>query len=450
MNANLAKLYRRRDEVLTQLDEIDARETAANRDCREHEDYKRLFEERTLLNGQIEVGNALEAERQQRQSDREEGRGRGAGTGLAAGNGSGAPEDRSRPQGGFRSLGEQLQAICRSSIPGNAFDPRLAELRAPTGLNEGVGEQGGFLVQTDMSTEIWRRVFLTGQILSRVRRIPISTHANGVKLPYLKGTSRVAGSRYGGVQVYRRAEADTVTATKPLLGEWKLELESGMALVYLTEEIMADAPQLEALVMQIIPEEIAVFTEDEIINGNGVGKPLGVVHPNCLATVSVAKESGQPAGTIVPMNIAKMDSRIWAPSLPGSVWFMNQDTKPALNLMTLPVGTGGVPVYMPASGISGSPFGTLYGRPVVPIEHASTLGTVGDIFSADFSQYALIEKGGIKTASSIHVRFLYGENVLRFMWRNNGAPMGGWIDGPLTPAKGSSTQSPFVTLATRA
>ena len=110
----------------------------------------------------------------------------------------------------------------------------------------------------------------------------------------------------------------------------------------------------------------------------------------------------------------------------------------------------GVPVYLPANGLSGSPFDTLYGRPVIPVEHCATLGTQGDIVLADWSQYILIEKGGIDVASSIHVQFIYGEQVLRFTWRNNGAPGYGWSDGALTPAKGTNTQSPFITLDTRA
>jgi HK97 family phage major capsid protein len=167
----------------------------------------------------------------------------------------------------------------------------------------------------------------------------------------------------------------------------------------------------------------------------------------------VAKESGQAAATVLPENIVKMRSRLFAGSRGNSVWLINQDVEPALHLMTKTDTAGtvyGYPTYMPANGLSGSPFDTLYGRPVIPVEHCATLGTVGDIIEADFSQYVLIEKGGVNVASSIHVQFLYGEQVLRFSWRNNGAPGYGWSDGALTPAKGSNTQSPFVALATRA
>ena len=111
------------------------------------------------------------------------------------------------------------------------------------------------------------------------------------------------------------------------------------------------------------------------------------------------------------------------------------------------VGTGGVPVYIPGNSAAASPFGTLLGRPVIPVEQCKTVGDLGDIVLADMSQYMLIEKGGVKQAESIHVRFLYDEQVFRFTYRVNGQPL--W-DSALTPANGSNTVSPFVALAARA
>jgi HK97 family phage major capsid protein len=114
--------------------------------------------------------------------------------------------------------------------------------------------------------------------------------------------------------------------------------------------------------------------------------------------------------------------------------------------MTINVGTGGVPVYMPAGGVSGAPYATLFGRPVIAVEYCSTLGTEGDIMFLDLSQYLMIDKGGIQTASSMHVRFVNDEQVFRFVYRVDGQPL--W-NAPLTPANSTATQSPFITLATR-
>ena len=102
---------------------------------------------------------------------------------------------------------------------------------------------------------------------------------------------------------------------------------------------------------------------------------------------------------------------------------------------------------MPANGLSGQPFNTLFGKPVIPIEQAATLGTVGDIILADLQSYLVAEKGGIETASSIHVRFLFDESLLRMVYRLDAQPI---YASALTAYKGTDTLSPFVVLATRA
>jgi len=64
----------------------------------------------------------------------------------------------------------------------------------------------------------------------------------------------------------------------------------------------------------------------------------------------------------------------------------------------------------------------------------------------DLSQYALIEKGGIQAASSIHVAFLTDEQVFRFVYRVDGQSL--W-NAPLTPFQSANTLSPFVVLDAR-
>jgi HK97 family phage major capsid protein len=148
-----------------------------------------------------------------------------------------------------------------------------------------------------------------------------------------------------------------------------------------------------------------------------------------------------------------MRSRLRARSRARSAWFINQDVEQQLPQMNIKIknvagaeNVGGFGVYMPANGLSVDGYDTLFGRPVIPIEQCETLGTKGDVFYADLSQYLLIRKGAMETAESIHVRFLYGENTFRFTYRINGAPA--WKTA-LTPYKGTNTQSPFISLDVR-
>ena len=83
---------------------------------------------------------------------------------------------------------------------------------------------------------------------------------------------------------------------------------------------------------------------------------------------------------------------------------------------------------------------------MIPVEYSNTLGTQGDIVLADYSQYGIVDKGGIQAASSMHVAFLTDEMVFRITYRVDGEPL--W-NAQLTPFKGSNTLSPFVSLASR-
>jgi HK97 family phage major capsid protein len=319
-------------------------------------------------------------------------------------------------------------------------DPRL--FRAASGSNEAVPSDGGYLVQPDFEAELMKRVYETGALASRVRSRQVS--GNGLVVNGIDETSRATGSRYGGVRGYWADEAATVTATAPKFSRHELKLKKLMALYYATDEILEDAQALEAEAGDAFREEFAWLIDNAILRGPGGGQPLGILKSGALVTV--AKESGQTAATVLPENLVKMWSRMWAKSRGNAVWFINQDVEPSLFTMGLQVGVGGNAVYMPPGGLSAAPYGTLFGRPVIPIEQTSTIGTVGDIVLADLSQYRWIDKGAIKSASSIHVRFLYDEMTFRFTYRCDGQPS--W-QSALTPANGTNTLSPFVALATR-
>lgn len=347
----------------------------------------------------------------------------------------------------FRSLGEQLQAIAMAGMYPERNDQRLRwESLAPAtgGAVASVPSDGGYLIQKDFVTELMNKTSEMSNLWSRVRKIPVSSNSDGLKLVTINETSRATGSRWGGVQVYWGAEADAATAKKPAFRLMELELKDLIGLAYATDRLLQDAAAIEAVFMQAFSEEISFMLDDAVYNGDGAGKPLGLMNAPCI--VSVAKETGQPATTLVKENIDKMWSRMWARSRANAVWFINQDIEPQLDGMKHDIGTGGVPVYLPAGGLSQSPFATLKGRPVIPIEHAATLGTTGDIMLADLTQYIGIEKGGVQADSSIHVRFTTNERTFRFITRADGQPL--W-NSALTPFKGSATKSPFVKLDTR-
>ena len=346
-----------------------------------------------------------------------------------------APKNEERK---FKTFGEQLMAAYRASMPGGQVDNRLTT-RAASGLNESNPSDGVFLVQQDFVSELLKRTYETGILASKVKKIPISTSANGLKINAVDEDSRANGSRFGGVQTYWEGEADKLAGTKPKFRVLELSLKKLTGLCYATDELLQDTAALESVIRQAFAEEFGFKIDDAILTGTGAGEPLGILNSSSLVTV--AKESNQTEKITVE-NLIKMWNRVWSRSRNNAVWFINQEIEPYL--YTLKIGT--TPVYVPAGGLSEKPYGTLFGRPVIPLEQCSALGEVGDIILADLNQYLLIDKGGINAQSSIHVRFLYDENVFRFIYRVDGQPI--W-NKPLTPYKGTATQSPFVALAKR-
>lgn len=338
----------------------------------------------------------------------------------------------------FRTLGEQMMAVYRSSAPGGQVDSRLST-RAASGLNEANPSDGGFLVQQDFVKTLLKRTYETGILASKVRRIPISSNSNGLKINAIDEDSRANGSRWGGVQTYWQGEADQLTGSKPKFKQMELSLKKLTGLCYATDELLQDTTALESVVREAFAEEFGFKIDDAILNGTGSGQPLGIL--NSQALVTVPKEATQKDKLTVE-NLISMWNRLWSRSRANAVWYINQELEPLLYTLKL----GDKPVYIPAGGLSDKPYGTIFGRPVVPIEQCSEAGEVGDIILADISQYLMIDKGGINQASSIHVRFLYDEQVFRFIYRVDGQPI--WSKS-LTPYKGKNVVSPYVVLAKR-
>jgi HK97 family phage major capsid protein len=199
-----------------------------------------------------------------------------------------------------------------------------------------------------------------------------------------------------------------------------------------------------------VAEELAFAIDDAIIRGTGAGSPLGVLNAPCLVTQT--KEVSQVADTIVYENVSKMRTRMTPRMYAGANWYVNSECMPQIEQLKILVknvaGTenvGGMPVFVNANA-SNTPYGTLFGRPIVPVEQCSAIGDLGDILLFNPKYYYMSQKGGVQTASSIHVNFLTDEQVFRFIYRTDGRLP---FKSAITPYKGAATLSPVVALEAR-
>ncbi|MFA5385570.1 MAG: phage major capsid protein [Eubacteriales bacterium] len=354
----------------------------------------------------------------------------------------------------FGSFGEFLVAVARAGAPYGRFpgagvvDNRLSKIAIPrdaaSGMSANVPADGGFLISPTRSNEILQKTYETGAIASRCAAYEIGDYSDSLEVPYVNESSRANGSRWGGFRAYREGEVDAPTASNTDIGLWECRVTDLKALIYITERLLNDAPAMESLIMDLLPQEFAFKLDDEILNGSGGIQCKGIIGDP--ATVNITKETGQVADTVLYENILKQWARCWGRSRANAAFYYNQDCEPQLFALSMNVGTGGVPVFLPANGLSGSPYATLFGRPLIPVEQAATVGTEGDIILGDFSQYAIVRKGGLRSASSVHVKFIYDEMTFKFNMRVNGKPK--W-KSVLTPFKGTNTLAPFVTIDDR-
>lgn len=425
-----------KDDVAILLKKLGDMRTVCTNENREANEEERTMANSTLSQiDELEANIALE-ERTQRTIDRSKSSPEPDKAKL-----DGQTEQEKRDS--FASPGEFYRAVIMAGTPGQPIDPRLST-RAGTGLSEGIPSDGGFLVDQEMASGVLKETWNTGMILPRVNKMTLSGNKNGIKINGLDETSRASGSRAGGIVAYWKGEGAEKTASQPKFRQINLSLNKLIGLCYATDELLDDAQALAQTINEGFRDEFNFKITDAIIRGSGAGQPLGILNSGCLVTVGA--ETGQDADTIIFENVQNMWSRIKADSRPNAIWTINQDCEPQMGRMSLAVGTGGVPVYMPAGGAAALPYATLFGRPVVPIEQAESVGTVGDIMLCDFSKYKAIDKGGIQSDVSIHVQFIYDEQVFRFVYRFDGQPI---LGSAITPYKGTLDISHFVALATR-
>lgn len=342
---------------------------------------------------------------------------------------------------GFKHFGDFAKAVRVGSRPGAQVDQRLMAAATTYG-NEGTGADGGFLVPPDFRTEIWRKVMDEDSLLSRVDKLV--TERNAVTIPKDETTP---WQNSGGVQAYWEGEGAPIPESKPSLGDETVRLNKLTALVKVTDEVLEDAPLLGSYLQSKAPSKMNAKINTAIVRGTGAGMPLGILGAGSLITV--AKEAGpQTADTIYAVNVSKMWSRLYAPCRRNAIWLINQDCEPQLDLMAfVPGAASPVPVYLPPGGLSAAPYGSLKGRPVVPIEACSALGDLGDIILVDLLQYMGVTKGtDIKSDVSMHLHFDQSITSFRFIFRIAGQPY--WGDS-ITPQFGSNTRSWAVTLEAR-
>jgi HK97 family phage major capsid protein len=343
--------------------------------------------------------------------------------------------------GGFANIGEFTKSVAlfSSRMPLDKDPEKAAQIKAL--METRVGGDGGILVPPEYSNQLFSLAEKKSAIWSRATKLPVM--GNSISLPSISNYTNADDSYYGGIVNYWVQEGSTGTEVQPRFDMINFRLHDNMTLVPITNDLLQDSPvTIAPLIETMASNAIALSMDNVIINGDGVGKPQGMLNANCK--ISITKEDDQTAATIVTANLTKMFARFNMEYLNGAIFMANQTILPQLIELNIASGTAGALVYMPPGGLSSAPMGTLFGVPIQYTQFCKALGTEGDIILANPSQFLAIEKSGSAEWSK-EVYFVYNKSLLRVMYRADGHM---WQNKVFTPANGD-TLAPIVSLATR-
>lgn len=273
------------------------------------------------------------------------------------------------PRDEFASLGDFARAV----VQGN--DPRLIRNVSPSTTTEGAS--AGYLVPTYFVQQMMDAALALEVVRPRANVFPISS-----KNALVAGFNSVdgTGTKRAGLRLLWGIESTALDEQKPLARELTMAAQKGHIFCRVSNELAADAPNFDRMLMQAMTAAVSSGLDYAFVNGTGSGQPLGVVNATC--TVSVAKESGQAANTLLLQNLSKMVGRLAPSSFARSVWLVHPTLVPLLYSLSFTVknvaGTenvGGSIVQAVTVGPDGGL--RIFGLPALVSDACSTLSSKG-------------------------------------------------------------------------
>jgi HK97 family phage major capsid protein len=336
-----------------------------------------------------------------------------------------------------KSFGDWLLHVARNDEP--YLEKVYQTIRTKAALAEGSGTTGGYVVPPEFYQGLMQVV--AEQTFFRKRAFVQPMAGATLMFPYLDITTVQASGVspfFGGVQMYWTEEAQTRTETEPQFKMMELKAHELSGYAVSSNVLLQDAGfGLEKFLMTLFGQAVGWFEEYAFLQGNGVGKPLGIL--NAPATISVTRNTG---GTVKFVDVAAMLSRLLPSSQRRAIWVVHPYV--IAQLVQLADSSGRI-IWVPNNGgLQEAVPGTLFGLPVVTSEKVSTLGTRGDVLLIDPQLYVIGDRMQIEIAASEHVNFLKNQMTWRVVERVDGQP---WLEKPITLQDASSTVSPFVALS---
>ncbi len=355
-------------------------------------------------------------------------------------------ETKAKDNYGYKDVGAWLKAIWhlksngimhRNGLPywdgGGDGRNKIIHIEDAKALAENVGATGGFLVPQEFQARVLS--VQENETVVRPRAEVIRMSRREIKIPSLDQVGTVTGgfSWFGGVRTFYLEEAGAMTESSMDFRDTTLTAHNLTAYTRSSNQLLDDsAISLQDFLMSVIPRALAYQADFDYLQGDGVGKPQGVI--NAGATITINRTG--TVNVVYEDLVAMVESALPSGNM---LWVASQSVMSNLLLMT---GPSGNPAFLWGSAERGVP-STLLGFPIIFSDKVPVVGTAGDIGLYDFSYYLVGDRQAITLDMSIHERFQNNQTSWRAIMRHDGQP---WLSAPITYRDGSTQVSPFVRL----
>jgi HK97 family phage major capsid protein len=351
---------------------------------------------------------------------------------------------------GKKSFGHYLSAMTKPNAVDVLPEFYADNVAVKAAMYSGSGITGGYAIPVDYLKDV-----IAGGEPSSIREgaTIYSTKRREFRAPYWDVTTpQSAGNTpfTAGFQPIWTTEGTTLAECEPAmkLMDMKPTLLAGQVVV--NNAWLADiTPATLQSLFKLFGYALSWFEEYAFLQGNGVGKPQGIL--GAPATKSITRATG---GKIQYADIGAMLAALLPESINRFVWLASPSALP--QLLQLTDGTGRAAVIQ-VGGFAGGPQFSLAGRPLVITEKLSALGTKGDLMAIDRRHYSICDHVGAEqneigasrsvivafSAEASQTYFTKNQSVFIVGITVDGRP---WLDNVITLQDGATTVSPFVVL----
>lgn len=300
-------------------------------------------------------------------------------------------------------------------------------------LSSTSGITGGFLVPDTVAPTVYRAIAER----SLVRRRATTFKVTGAKtrVPVLAPVTPTEPGQspfFGGFLPRWSPEASPIPESEPAFNAAELGVYPLVGTFGVSAGLLNTVANFDSFAIEIMAGAVSAVEEWEFLNGNGIGKPLGIRNSGALLTTAARGGSG----AIVKADIHKLWAGLLPSSKPTAVWAAGVGAE---QQALVDIGAA----VTPAPADSGAAYSYL-GRPFVTTERCPALNVKGDLVLID-PRYYLIGDGGLEISASSHYDFRNNCWWFRVISMVGGMP---WVNTPITLVDGSTQVSPFVALGT--